>query len=120
MKFRQVFHTFLVCFSRVDQKIVNFSAKNQLCYYNVAPIRNLLFHDKSSSISQLIKGKSRDLQKVVRYLSKIITSMFKGVTGGRIWLVGISLISRLCRSLRSFSCYFLFCIYVIYLVKHYY
>ena len=34
-------------------------------------------HDKSSSISQFIKGKSRNLQKLPRYLSGIATSTFK-------------------------------------------
>ena len=41
------------------------------------------FHDKSSSISQFIDGKSRDLQKLLRYLSGIVTSTFKFGTGSR-------------------------------------
>ena len=33
--------------------------------------------DKSSSISQFIGGKSINLQKILRYLSVIVTSKFK-------------------------------------------
>ena len=41
-------------------------------------------HDKSSSISQFINGKSRDLQTLLRYLSGIATSTCKvDGTGGR-------------------------------------
>ena len=40
-------------------------------------------HDKSSSISQLINGKSRSLQKILRYLSGKVTSTFKVGTGGQ-------------------------------------
>ena len=40
-------------------------------------------HDKSSYISQFINSKSRDLQKLLRYLSGIVTSTFKIGTGGR-------------------------------------
>ena len=39
-------------------------------------------HDKSSSISQSISGKSRNLQKLLWYLSGIVTSLFKTGTGG--------------------------------------
>ena len=39
-------------------------------------------HNKSSSTSQFIKGKSRDLQKLLSYLSGIVTSTFKDGTGG--------------------------------------
>ena len=39
-------------------------------------------HYKSSSTSQLLKGKSRDLQKLIRYLSGIMASTFKVGTGG--------------------------------------
>ena len=38
--------------------------------------------DKSSSTSQFIKVKSRDLKKLLQYLSGIVTSMFKNSTGG--------------------------------------
>ena len=38
--------------------------------------------DKSSSTSQFIKVKSRDLKKLLQYLSGIVTSMFKKSTGG--------------------------------------
>ena len=34
-------------------------------------------HDKSSSISQFINGKSRNLQKLIRYLIGVVTSAFK-------------------------------------------
>ena len=40
-------------------------------------------HDKSSSISQFINHRSRDLQKLLRDLSGIVTSTFKAGTGGR-------------------------------------
>ena len=39
-------------------------------------------HDKLSSISQLIKDKSRDLQKLLKYFNGITTSVFKGAAGG--------------------------------------
>ena len=35
------------------------------------------FHVKSSSVSYFINGKSRNLEKVLRYLSGIVTSIFK-------------------------------------------
>ena len=38
--------------------------------------------DKSSSTSQFIKVKSRDLKKLLQYLSGIVTSTFKNSTGG--------------------------------------
>ena len=39
-------------------------------------------HDKSSSTSQLIKGKLSDLQKLLRYLNEIVTSMLNvGICG---------------------------------------
>ena len=34
-------------------------------------------HDKSSSVSQSINGKSRNLQKLKRYFSGLVTSTFK-------------------------------------------
>ena len=40
-------------------------------------------HDKSSSISQFINGKSRDLQKLLRYFSEIVTSTLKVGTVGQ-------------------------------------
>ena len=40
-------------------------------------------HNKSSSISQFIKRKSRDLQKLLRYFSGIMTSILKVRNGGR-------------------------------------
>ena len=52
-----------------------------MCYYDVLSIDNFC-HDKSSSNSQLIIGISRYLQKLLRYLSEIITSTFKDDTGG--------------------------------------
>ena len=39
-------------------------------------------HDKSSTTSQLIISISSDLQKLLRYLSGIVTSTFKTGTGG--------------------------------------
>ena len=39
-------------------------------------------HDKSIPTTELIKEKSRDLQKLPRYLSGIVTSMFES-HGGR-------------------------------------
>ena len=39
-------------------------------------------HNKSSSTSLFIKEKPRDLQKLIRYVSEIVTSMFKDGTGG--------------------------------------
>ena len=40
-------------------------------------------HDKSSFISQFFNSKSRDLQKLLRYLGRIVTSTFKVGTGSR-------------------------------------
>ena len=39
-------------------------------------------HDKSTSISQCISGKSRNLQKLIRYLGRIVTSTFIVGIGG--------------------------------------
>ena len=39
-------------------------------------------HDKSNSISQFISGKSRNLKKILKYLSRLVTSTFKVGTGG--------------------------------------
>ena len=39
-------------------------------------------HDKSSPTSLFIKGKSRDLLKMLRYLSGIVTCTFKNDTDG--------------------------------------
>ena len=43
----------------------------------------LFFYDKSSSISQFINDKSKNLQKLLRYLNGIVTSTFTVSTGGR-------------------------------------
>ena len=48
-----------------------------------SPNTQSFVHDESSLISQLIKGKSRNLQKLQRYLSGIVTLLFQDVTGGR-------------------------------------
>ena len=40
-----------------------------------------LDHFKSNSTSHFIKSKSGDFQKLLRYLSEIVTSVFKGVIG---------------------------------------
>ena len=42
----------------------------------------LLVHDKSSSTSQLIKGKLSYLQKLLRYFSRIASSVFENGNGG--------------------------------------
>ena len=39
-------------------------------------------HDKSSFTSQFIKAKSRDVQKLLRYLSGIVTFTFKNDADG--------------------------------------
>ena len=41
---------------------------------DTSDITQYLDHDKSSSISQLIKGKSRDLQKLLKYFNGTTTS----------------------------------------------
>ena len=41
-----------------------------------------LSHDKSMSTWQFIKSNSRHLQKLLKYLSGVVTSMFKDGTGG--------------------------------------
>ena len=56
--------------------------------------RKSFVHDKSSFISQFISGKSRNLQKLLRYLIGIVTSAFKADTsgyGGRGGLLGVFL-----------------------------
>ena len=42
---------------------------------DVSDITQYLDHDKSSSISQLINGKSRDLQKLLKYFNGTTTSV---------------------------------------------
>ena len=49
-----------------------------LCSHNIQSFA----HNKSSSTFQLLKGKSSDFQKLLGYLSGIVTSMFKVGTGG--------------------------------------
>ena len=39
-------------------------------------------HDRSSSISQFLSGKSRNLWKLLRHLSAVLISAFKAGTGG--------------------------------------
>ena len=41
------------------------------------------FHDKSSSVSQFISGKPRNLEKLLRYLSDLVTLTFRVGTSGR-------------------------------------
>ena len=48
-------------------------------------------NDKASPTSQFSKGKSRDLQKLLRFLSGIVISKFKDDTSGCVgWLVSPS------------------------------
>ena len=42
---------------------------------DISDIIHSFAHDKSSSISQLINGKSRDLQKILNYFSETTASM---------------------------------------------
>ena len=58
--------------------IMKFISVVLLCSIN----RKSFVHNKSSSTSQFLKGKIRDLQKWLRYLSGIVTSAFKDGTGG--------------------------------------
>ena len=47
----------------------------------------------SSSISQFINDRSRDLQKLLRYFSEIVTSTFQDGTGSQFaspWFPGLS------------------------------
>ena len=60
-----------------------------LIIWNLAPVMLLYSintqsfnHDKSSSASQFINVKSTNLQKLLRYLSRILTSTFKVGTAG--------------------------------------
>ena len=48
------------------------------CFINTQPF----VHNKSRSTTPFIKEKPRDLQKLIRYISEIVTSMFKDGTGG--------------------------------------
>ena len=43
---------------------------------DVYEITQYLYHDKSSSVSQLINGKSRDFQKLLKYFNGTTTSAF--------------------------------------------
>ena len=43
---------------------------------DISDITQFFYHDKSSSIFQLLKGKSRDLQKLLKYFNGITTSAF--------------------------------------------
>ena len=49
------------------------------CFIN----RQYFVHDKISFISQLINDKTRNFQKLLRYLSEVVTLKFKVCTGGR-------------------------------------
>ena len=53
------------------------------CYAIIIFSKYTVFSDdKSSSISQFINGKSRNIWKLLRYLSGIVTSRFKAGTAG--------------------------------------
>ena len=50
---------------------------------SISSINTQIFDDfKSSTTSHFIKGKSKNLKKLLRYLSGIVTSVFKGGVGG--------------------------------------
>ena len=50
---------------------------------SISSINTQIFDDfKSSTTSHFIKGKSKNLKKLLRYLSRIVTSVFKGGVGG--------------------------------------
>ena len=58
-------------------------SKNHIILYLEHIFSKWLFvHDKSSSILQFINAKSKDLPKLLRQLSGIVTSTFKAGTGG--------------------------------------
>ena len=44
--------------------------------FDISDIRECFDHEKSSSISQLINGKLRDLQKLLKYFNETTTSAF--------------------------------------------
>ena len=71
-------------------------------------------HDKSSSISQFVNGKSKDLQKELRYMIEIVTSTCKIGTGGRFASPSFPSLSGL-----VFTQLFLFYIQIYYHLKHY-
>ena len=62
-----------------DIKFSAYFLKIYACYVNMFYQYEYqsFVHDKSSSTWQSIKSKSKDLQKLVRYLSEIVTSKFK-------------------------------------------
>ena len=55
------------------QVIINFTPAVLICSINT----QFFAHGKSSSTSHFINGKSRNLQKLLRYFSGIVTSTFK-------------------------------------------
>ena len=75
----------------------------EMCtYYVIMMFYQSFLLNKSSTISQFIISKSRDPQKLIRYLSGIVTSALKNGTGG---YAGRSTSSRFpgCVSLSSVS-----------------
>ena len=90
----------------IDKKH-NICASNHTFYYSLrcCTITQSFFHVKSSP--QLIKGKSRDLQKILSYSSRIVTSTLKDGTGGCVaWLASPFL--HAVEVVLVFSCYFCF------------
>ena len=75
-------------------------------------------HDKSSFTSQFIKAKSRDVQKLLRYLSGIVTFTFKNDADG---CAGWSACPEFwsCGNLLAILLLFLFYIEIIFHPKHY-
>ena len=49
-----------------------------LCFHHLLTIHNIFPIENQVLLSQLINKKLRDLQKLLRYLSGTVTSMFKG------------------------------------------
>ena len=72
-------------------------------------------YDKSGSISRFINGKSRNLQKLPRHLSGIVTSTFKA--GTAVW-GGRSVSSQVFLVFLAVFVLFLFYIQMIYHLKH--
>ena len=54
-------------------EIKDFNASATAAVSNITDVIQLFDHDKSSSISQLIKGKQRNLQKLLKYLNGTTT-----------------------------------------------
>ena len=76
------------------QPFLVFPDITQFFNLDISYITQFFHHVKSSSILQFIKGKSRDLQKLLRYFNGATSSTFMSLLSGRLLLIIFVLYSK--------------------------